>query len=129
MSATPGTNPRYMDMPVWVSIIDPATGLPVTNLGGGGGGGSTTPAQVFAQQDNVSVGTASTQIAPASTTARQVTVTHPGGTNVVFVSYGRAAVLNSGQPIYPGGTWTSDPCLGAVFGITSSGTEVVTPFY
>ena len=85
--------------------------------------------QVFAQQMDVTVTTASTLIAPAVSTAHRVTVTHPGGANTVFLAVGKAATLNSGVPLYPGGSWTSDPVLGAVNGIVANGTEIVTPFF
>ena len=85
--------------------------------------------QVFAQQTDVSVTTASTQLAPAVGSAHMVTIAHPGGTNTVFVAVGKAATLNSGTPIYPGGSWTSDSITGQVNGIVSTGTENVTPYY
>lgn len=100
------------------------TGTFTPGTGSGGDSG-----QVFTQRTDIAVGTASTQITPAVTTAHRVTITHPGGANVVFVAVGKAATLNSGVPIYPGGSWTSDPLIGQVNGITSSGTEIVTPFY
>ncbi len=68
-------------------------------------------------------------IAPVATTARKITVTHPGGSNTVFIATGKAAVLNSGVALFPGGSWTSDPTTQAVNGITSTGTETVTPYY
>jgi hypothetical protein len=109
------------------SLLKPTTSNIYSNYGGGSNGGASS--QSFVQQADVSVTMTSTAIVPVATTARRVTVTHPGGNNTVFLATGKPAVLNSGVALFPGGSWTSDPTTQSINGITSTGTETVTPFY
>ena len=88
-----------------------------------------SPVANTTEHDNVVVGTTSTLIAPTTTTPGKKTITHPGGTNTVYLSIGRAAVVNSGFPLPVNSSWTTDATSSAVYGIVSTGTETVSPFY
>jgi hypothetical protein len=74
----------------------------------------------------VSVGTTDTAILPANLGRREVTIVNDGA-NVVYLSFGTAAVANAGVRLNAaGGSYTTNNWEGTIRGIAVTAASVVT---